>query len=120
MVTSCATFNPQKASKKVIEGSYTIVKRETNLSNPNSIITGIVYDKESNNPIKGAVVQLEGIKKGDFTNEQGQFYLEIPEQGSFKVQVVNVGHTTISTEPIRFNSQTKTEINFYLGTAIEY
>lgn len=120
MITSCVAFKSQKTNKKVIEGSYTIVKREANPNNPHSVITGIVYDKESNTPIKGAIVQIEGLKQGEFTDEKGQYSLEIEKKGQQKVQVVNVGHTTISTEPIKLEGQMKVEINFYLGTTIEY
>lgn len=119
-ITSCAALKSQKTNKKVIEGSYTIVKQEANPINPNSVIMGIVYDKESNTPIKGAIVQIDDLKQGEFTDEKGQYSLEIENIGQQKVQVVNVGHTTISTEPIKLEGQMKIEINFYLGTTVEY
>ena len=120
LLVSCAAFKSQKVNKKVIEGSYKIVQREANPNNPNSVITGIVYDKETNNPIKGAIVQIEDLKKGEFTDEKGRYSLEIEKKGLHKVQAVNVGHTKISTDSIKLESKTKVQIDFYLGTTIEY
>lgn len=120
LFVSCSAFKSQKVNRKIIEGSYTIVERESNPNNPSSIITGTVYDKESNSPIKGAVVQIEGLKKGGFTDDKGQYTLEIKEVGQQEIQVINVGHTKISTDPIKLEGQVKIKINFYLGTTKEY
>lgn len=107
-------------SRKIIEGNYSIVVQKTDSTNLNSIITGKVYDKDTNVPIKDAVVQIKELKRGVFTDEEGQFYFEIAEYGSYEVEALNAGHTTLLTEHIEFTTQSKTIIIFHLGKVTEY
>lgn len=102
--------------EKVVEGSYKIVKQEPHESGGNALIVGVVYDKKEENPIKGAIVQIEKINKGVFTDDLGNYALEIPNGGLYEIQVVNVGNTTLMTKSLKLEGNTKMEIVFYLGT----
>lgn len=114
VTTSCSIC--KKSEGKKIKGGYNVIKmKKTN--NGTAQLVCIVYDKEKNIPIPKASVQINELKIGGFTKNDGALGLDIPP-GKFTITVVNVGNTTIQTNFIKFKPNTKTEIKFQLGTTI--
>ena len=115
VITSCSSA--KKMEVKVIKGNYEIIKIEKVSST--SRLACIVYDKEKNVPISGAVVLVNELKIGGFTKNDGTFELNI-QAGKYTVTAMNAGNTTIQTKLINFKPNTKTGIRFKLGTSTIY
>lgn len=114
VITSCSVF--KKSEGKIIKGNYEVIKIEK-VNNSTSQLVCIVYDKQKNVPISNASVQVNELKVGGFTKNDGTLDLDIPA-GKYTITVANVGNTTIQTNLINFKPNTKTKINFKLGTTI--
>lgn len=105
--------------KEVVEGSYEIIKKEKyDVGGENALVVGTVYDKRAGTPLKDAVVHIEAIKKGTFTDSLGKFSLQIPS-GTYEIEAYNAG-SKLLTKSVDIEPNTKTEIMFNLGTVIEY
>ena len=103
-----------------MKGSYEIIGSEK-LSElkDSSVVSGYVYDIKTKSTIKGAVVQIQEIAKGIFTDAKGYFQFVIPS-GSYTVKASNAGNTEVLTEKLTFTPSHKVEITFNLGVNIMY
>ena len=57
-------------------------------------IAGTVYDQTTNQPLRGATVQLTGLGKAALTNELGQFRFDGLVEAPYKLEISHVGFQT--------------------------
>ncbi len=58
--------------------------------------TGVVTDKENNNPVAGAVINIEGLFDFAITNENGKFTINNIQLENPKLLVTHISYDTIS------------------------
>jgi hypothetical protein len=117
VISSCSTF--KKSEVKIIKGNYEVIKLEKVNNNISSNLICIVYDKLTNDPISYAYIEVNELKIGGFTNDDGIIELNIPK-GKYTITVMNGANTNIKTKHINFKPNTITKIIFRLGTVIIY
>lgn len=63
-------------------------------------VRGAVYDAETGNPLQGANIVQLGTRNGVFTNANGQFSINLTEEGDRKIRITYVGYASreINTE----------------------
>ena len=61
-------------------------------------LTGLVYDKDTKQPISGAYVYLDGTSIGDATNNTGKYTLTVRQIINTKLVLRHVGYRTIIIE----------------------
>ncbi|GAB3792260.1 TonB-dependent receptor [Spirosoma humi] len=57
-------------------------------------IAGTVYDQTTNQPLRGATVQLTGLGKAALTNELGQFRFDGLVEAPYKLEISHIGFQT--------------------------
>ncbi len=75
-------------------------------------ISGKIYDKITNQPIIGASVYINDLKRGSATDINGQFIIENIPNGRFIFEISYVGYKNISQSINIANNQIK--LDFYL------
>ena len=75
-------------------------------------IRGVVFD-ETNNPLPGVSVCLEGTSWGTTTRNDGRFLLKDLPRGSYQVKVSFVGYTS-QTKTVAFTGRNTINISFTL------
>ena len=61
----------------------------------NAAITGIITDSETNAPIPGVSIRIEGTRLGAQTNIEGRFTIDSLEPGNYTLVVTSVGYGTL-------------------------
>ena len=61
-------------------------------------ISGAVYDIETNEPLEGASVYLNGSSFGTITNKKGQFRLEPKVESTASLIVTHIGYQSVNIE----------------------
>lgn len=106
--------------KEVVEGSYEVIRQEKyEVGGENALVVGSVYDKRTGTPLGYTSIHIKEIEKGVLADTLGRFSFEVPS-GIYKIEVSMVGNSVLITEPIKLESDTRTEIRFNLGTVVEY
>jgi len=67
-------------------------------SKPKGSLKGEVFDRETENPIIGATIRIEGTTLGSYTNKEGKFYIKAIPIGKYKLLISAVGYETYKTE----------------------
>ncbi len=116
MLSACSVF--KISEREIIKGRYEVINREKTNIKESKILCNI-YDKKDNAPISNAAIQLNELKIGGFTNNEGNFEFEVPP-GNYTITVINAGNTTLTTKIMKFEPFNKTVIKFELGTTIIY
>ena len=80
------------------------------------IITGTVYDQNTNMPLRGVNVRLSGLNKATLTNELGQYRFEELAAASYKIELSHVGFRQQTVDVIVQEDQTTT-VKTTLSTA---
>jgi hypothetical protein len=62
------------------------------------VVSGIVTDKSSKEPIPGVSVTIKGKTIGNATNDKGQFSFTTTEKAPFTIVVSYIGYTTVERE----------------------
>ena len=80
-------------------------------------IAGLVYDRETENPLAGANIFLENTSYGAATDENGMFFIDKVPPGKYTVTVNYVGYTKQSTN-ITLEAGDKIKLNFPLQQSL--
>ncbi len=78
-------------------------------------IAGKVTDSETNEPITGANVVIEGEAMGAATDDQGDYFILNVGPGTYTVQAVMIGYTTSTITEVQVSAERTIEINFSLN-----
>ena len=101
----CATVMPMTAAAQVVKsdstanrpvhtakkGDVKVVDLSDGCASP-VVVRGMVIDEENKEPVIGAVVFIDGTKKGVATNIDGQFALKVPSDTSLVIS--SIGYNT--------------------------
>lgn len=69
-------------------------------------VRGTVIDKETNEPVIGASVQLEGTKLGAVTDFDGNYLINQVEAGTYKLRITSLEYNTALIEDVVVSDQT--------------
>ena len=97
----CATVMPMTAAAQVVKsdstanrpvhtakkGDVKVVDLSDGCASP-VVVRGMVIDEENKEPVIGAVVFIDGTKKGVATNIDGQFALKVPSDTSLVISYI--------------------------------
>ena len=97
----CATVMPMTAAAQVVKsdstanrpvhtakkGDVKVVDLSDSCASP-VVVRGMVIDEENKEPVIGAVVFIDGTKKGVATNIDGQFALKLPPDTSLVISYI--------------------------------
>ena len=97
----CATVMPMTAAAQVVKsdstanrpvhtakkGDVKVVDLSDGCASP-VVVRGMVIDEENKEPVIGAVVFIDGTKKGVATNIDGQFALKLPPDTSLVISYI--------------------------------
>ena len=78
-------------------------------------LTGVVYDRLSNEPLEAATVKLLGNTRGTTTNAQGLYIIEDLEPGRVSITISHVGYEPLKINNIWIVTGVVTERNIYLS-----
>ena len=97
----CATVMPMTAAAQVVKSDSTANRpvhtakkgdvKVVDLSDgcaSSVVVRGMVIDAEDKEPVIGASVVIDGTKKGDVTNIDGQFALKVPPDTSLVISYI--------------------------------
>ena len=101
----CATVMPMTAAAQAVKsdstanrpvntakkGDVKVVDLSDGCASP-VVVRGMVIDEENKEPVIGAVVFIDGTKKGVATNIDGQFALKVPSDTSLVIS--SIGYNT--------------------------
>ena len=80
----------------------------------NSILEGVVVDKQSHQPLEGATVNIKGTTNQTTTDRYGKFILKTGQSFPYIIIITYIGHNTLEleiskplTEPIRMEQANK-------------
>lgn len=80
-------------------------------------ISGVIKDKNTNNPIESAKVMLMGVNKLAISDVTGAFSFPSVEPGTYAMEVRYMGYTSQKVENIIVKSGEKTEVNVEMDNA---
>jgi len=80
-----------------ITGNQIVIKQKPGTQNTR-VVSGVVYDK-GKQPLPGVAVILLGTRKGVYTNEKGEFTLDIPADGQSTLNFRMIGMNDITIVP---------------------
>ena len=97
----CATVMPMTAAAQAVnpdsmanhpvqttkKGDVKVVDLSDGCASP-VVVRGMVIDAEDKEPVIGASVVIDGTKKGDVTNIDGQFALKVPSDTSLVISYI--------------------------------
>lgn len=79
-------------------------------------ISGVVIDKETNEPLPGANVLVDGTSFGTATNENGEYFIINLSPKKYTLVASFMGYQKVRIENITVNSGRTTQINFSLSS----
>jgi len=79
-------------------------------------ISGVIKDKNTNNPIESAKVMLMGVNKLAISDATGAFSFPSVEPGTYAMEVRYMGYTSQKVENIIVKSGGETEVNVDMDT----
>jgi TonB-dependent receptor len=80
-------------------------------------ISGVIKDKNNNNPLESAKVMLMGVNKIAISDAAGVFTFPSVEPGTYAMEVRFMGYLSQKVENIIVKSGEKTEVNFDMDNA---
>ena len=83
----------------------------------NSTLTGVVIDKETNDPISYAYLFLEGLNRGQTTHSDGTFAFKNIPGGTYTIKMQRVGYQT-RTQTIEVPENDTLKITLSMSTTI--
>ena len=115
----CATVMPMTAAAQAVKSDSTanppvqttkkapikVVDLSDSCASP-VIVRGMVIDEENKEPVIGASVVIDGTKKGDVTNIDGQFALKVPSDTSLVISYIGY-----EKQKVRVSSLLRSENN---------
>jgi hypothetical protein len=81
-------------------------------------ISGQVFDKNSNEPIPGVNVLIEGLPLGASTDLEGDFFILNIPPGTYKISAQMVGYKTQIIENVKVTADLTTSLSFKLREQI--
>ncbi|MBK5278225.1 MAG: TonB-dependent receptor, partial [Bacteroidia bacterium] len=91
IVILCCSFQLCTAQNEWDNLPWIVIGDSTDLNeNPNAILTGWIKIKGTEEPVSRASISLELFKYFDYTNQFGEYYLEMPK-GKYRLLVRHVG-----------------------------
>src|SRR5574341_840464 len=75
-------------------------------------ISGLVINKESQGPLAGATVRIEGTRFVTQTDQDGEYFIINVPVGKYSVTVSSVGFETVTHEAIRVLVDLTTPVDF--------
>ena len=116
LTCQCST---NTAIYKHVSGSYTVVKKEkfNDLSNDKILLTGLVSDGLTGNPLPYANITIVDANLGISCDSLGNFKLLAPA-GNFRLRASNVGNDDLQTRKMKFKAQMQVTLDFRLGTTL--
>jgi hypothetical protein len=91
------------------------------LSQTKGIISGVVVDEASKEPLPGVTIAIPGTKLGTATDLEGKFFLGNLEVGTYQIEASAVGYSTITKSDVMVNSARPAELVINLpSAAIEF
>jgi len=124
LVASCQTYKCpisqtersklEKKTEYTVKTQYQVIAASTSTNNDSVQVYGSIFDRISGEPL-AALIQITEIKIGATADDKGQFKLLIPK-GVYKLEVINPGNFTFTTEQIKFEGDT--QVNVCLGTSV--
>jgi len=82
----------------------------------NGKLRGLVTDQETEEPLIGANVQIEGTTLGASTDMKGEYVVLAIPSGVYSIRVTYIGFQTEVIQNIRINSAQTTTLDFLMGT----
>jgi outer membrane receptor for Fe3+-dicitrate len=82
-------------------------------------ISGVVYEQNTNLPLRGVNVQLTGLGKTTMTNELGQYRFDELVAAPYKIELSYVGLKTVVVEAIVLDDQTTSLKTFMVNSTLE-
>jgi hypothetical protein len=79
-------------------------------------ISGMVIDKESNEPLPGVSVQIVGTTTGAATNIQGEFFIINVPPGTHTIKASLVGYGPVEVQNVVVSVDLTTDVDFELST----
>ena len=109
----CATVMPMTAAAQAVKsdstanrpvhtakkGDVKVVDLSDGCASP-VVVRGMVIDEENKEPVIGAVVFIDGTKKGVATNIDGQFALKLPPDTSLVISFIGYKQKTVSVSSL--------------------
>lgn len=86
---------------------------QSNYAQGSGLIRGIVYEKNTNEPLAGANVMLIGTSLGAASDLDGKFVIRSIPVGSYTVTVSYIGYNSVSTQ-VNIQANKTIEQDFYL------
>ena len=81
-------------------------------------IAGRIIDRESNNPLPGVNVIVEGTSAGSATDLNGEYVILNVPPGFYTIKASYIGYTPVRVENLRVNIDQTTRQNFQLATQV--
>ncbi len=78
-----------------------------------ALISGLIRDSETLQPVAGAVVVLEGTLLGAQTDELGYYRMSAPDSGSYTLSTSMIGYER-TAKTIHLAANAKVEVHFYI------
>ena len=76
-------------------------------------VRGTVIDKETNEPVIGASVQLEGTKLGAVTDFDGNYLINQVEAGTYKLRITSLEYNTAVIEDVKVSEKLASASRIY-------
>ncbi len=104
--------------KVIIRTSIVIILSTTLLWSANGKIAGHIIDKDTNVPLPGVNVVVEGTSSGAATDVNGDYVIINIPPGNYTLQISYIGYTTQRVQNLRVNIDQTTRQNIALTTEI--
>lgn len=110
---SCGIFNKKGKTLK-LKNQYVILSQSKNAeANKQSILSGFIFDNETNEVLNNAEIRLKNTKYKTEVNDKGYFYLRIPE-GEYVLVISHPFISNVETKKIKAKKGFRTEFLFHL------
>jgi len=88
------------------------------IAQPTGSVTGIVSDAETQSPLAGANVMLEGTDMGSATDNQGRFKISNVPVGSYTIIAEYIGYKTVHIPDVIVKSERQTQLTIEMQPSV--
>ena len=81
-------------------------------------ITGVVVDKDTNEPLPGVNVLIKGTVMGAATDNDGKFFILNVPPGTYTLVAQMIGYTPQEVQKVKVSVDLTTTVNFALSTQV--